>query len=105
MTATSPSPESPEAQQALRAIESSAKHIEKQESGRPVFENQARTAAMLDLTKGYRAEAESKLKEGCPKANASELSAAWSELQKLAAPGGVTSEAVLTKDLENICPL
>lgn len=105
VTLNSPSPSSPEAKEAARAAEEESGRIEQKEAERPVSERQSRSAALLDLVRGNRSQAERQLEEGCPKANPGELSEAWWALQRLAHASPEPNVAELEEALDELCPL
>lgn len=108
MTASSPPPNSREAEAAAQRAKESGQRIEEEIAEEPDFEMLRRSAAAVDLAKGDRAVAERELKEGCPKADAEELSDALSELEAFspAATGSVKEGGEeLEELLEDICPL
>jgi hypothetical protein len=105
VTATSPPVTSPEAEKARQHSEQQSAAYEQKENERPVFEKQARISALLTLQEGNRAEAEAKLEEGCPKADADELSNAWWELRRIASGPEAGSVKQLQGELDELCPL
>lgn len=105
VTQSSPPPSSSEAKEVVRSAEEESNRIEQKEAEKPVYEEQKRSAALLDLSRGNRSLAERELEEGCPKADPGELSEAWWALQRLAHARPEPTVSELREGLDELCPL